>query len=400
MPPADDPRTRERLRLAARMDAIQPFHVMEIQRRAFELEAGGRRVIHMEIGQPDFPAPPPVVDAAIAALKREPMGYTDALGIRPLREAIARFYADRYGLTIAAERIMITAGASGAFLIAMGALIGPGDEVLMPDPCYPCNRHFVRMFEGDATTIPADAGGNYQLSLADVRRHWGARTRGVMLASPSNPTGTVVPLETLRAILAETEARSGFALVDEIYQGLTYDGAHLPTALGLSDRVFVVNSFSKYFCMTGWRLGWLVAPAEYVREIERLAQNAFICVSAPAQHAALAAFSPASIAILEERRAEFRRRRDFLVPALRSLGFSVPLMPQGAFYVYAGCERLAEDSEAFAWRVLEEAGVAITPGIDFGEHRARSHVRFAYTRSLADIEEGVERLARLLGRAR
>jgi aspartate/methionine/tyrosine aminotransferase len=396
MLPADPCQTGERLRLATRMEAIEPFHVMEIQRRAFELEAGGRRIVHMEIGQPDFPAPEPVVEAAIAALRREPMGYTDALGIRPLREAIARFYADRYGVTVAPERVMVTAGASGAFLVAMGALISPGDEVLMPDPCYPCNRHFVRLFEGVARTIPADEVGHYQLSPADVRQHWGPRTRGVMLASPSNPTGTVVPLGALRTIVAETEARGGFALVDEIYQGLTYDGPHLPTALGLSDRAFVVNSFSKYFCMTGWRLGWLVASPEHVREMERLAQNAFICVSAPAQHAALAAFSPATIAILEERRAEFQRRRDFLVPALRSLGFSVPLMPQGAFYVYAGCERFADDSEAFAWRVLEEAGVAITPGIDFGEHRARAHVRFAYTRSLADIEEGVERLARLL----
>jgi aspartate/methionine/tyrosine aminotransferase len=400
MPAADDPAMRERVRLAARMDAIEPFHVMEIQRRAFELEAGGRRIVHMEIGQPDFPAPQPVVDAAIAALRREPMGYTDALGIRPLREAIAQFYADRYRLTVAPERVVVTAGASGAFLIAMGALIGPRDEVLMPDPCYPCNRHFVRMFEGEAKTIPVDEHAHYQLSLADVRRHWGPRTRGVMLASPSNPTGTIVPPDVLRAILAESDARAGFALVDEIYQGLTYDGPHLPTALGFSDRAFVVNSFSKYFCMTGWRLGWMVAPAEYVREMERLAQNAFICVSAPAQHAALAAFSPATIGILEERRAEFQRRRDFLVPALRSLGFSVPLMPQGAFYVYAGCERFAEDSEAFAWRVLEEAGVAITPGVDFGEHRARSHVRFAYTRTLADIEEGVERLRRFLRGAR
>jgi aspartate/methionine/tyrosine aminotransferase len=219
-----------------------------------------------------------------------------------------------------------------------------------------------------------------------------------MLASPSNPTGTVVPLDALRAIIAEADARGGFALIDEIYQGLTYDGPHFPTALAFSDRVFVVNSFSKYFCMTGWRLGWFVAPAEYVREMERLAQNAFICVSAPAQYAALAAFAPETIGILEERRAEFQRRRDFLVPALRTLGFSVPLMPEGAFYVYAGCERFAADSEAFAWRVLEEAGVAITPGVDFGAHRARTHVRFAYTRSLADLEAGVERLARLVAR--
>jgi aspartate/methionine/tyrosine aminotransferase len=399
MLPADEVPTRARVQLAARMAAIEPFHVMEIQRRAFELEAGGRRIVHMEIGQPDFAAPQPVVEAAIAALRREPMGYTDALGIRPLREAIAQFYADRYRLRVASERIIVTAGASGAFLLAMGSLIGPGDEVLMPDPCYPCNRHFVRMFEGEARTIPAGPDAHYQLSLAEVKHHWGPRTRGVMLASPSNPTGTVVPLDALRAILAECDARGGFALVDEIYQGLTYDGPHLPTALGFSDRVFVVNSFSKYFCMTGWRLGWLVAPAEYVREMERFAQNAFICVSAPAQHAALAAFAPATIEILEERRAEFQRRRDFLVPALRSLGFSVPVMPEGAFYVYAGCERFAADSEAFAWRVLEEAGVAITPGIDFGEHRSRSHVRFAYTRALADIEEGVERLARLLHRA-
>jgi aspartate/methionine/tyrosine aminotransferase len=389
----------ERTRLAARMAAIEPFHVMEIQRRAFALEAGGRRVIHMEIGQPDFPAPEPVVEAAIAALRREPMGYTDALGTRALREAIAGFYADRQGLAVAPERIVVTAGASGAFLVAMGALVGPGDEVLMPDPCYPCNRHFVRMFEGEAKTIPVGPAARYQLSANDVRDHWGPATRGVMLASPSNPTGSTVPAEALRAIVAECETRGGFALVDEIYQGLAYDGPQLPSALGISDRVLAANSFSKYFCMTGWRLGWLVAPADCVREMERFAQNAFICVSAPAQHAALAAFAPATIAILEERRAEFRRRRDFLVPALRSLGFSVPLTPEGAFYVYAGCERLAADSEAFAWRALEEAGVAITPGLDFGAHGARSHVRFAYTRALADLEEGVERLARLIGRS-
>ena len=400
MPSAVAAADLERVRLAGRMAAIEPFHVMEIQRRAFALEAAGRRVIHMEIGQPDFPAPQPVVAAAIAALEREPMGYTDALGIRPLREAITRFYADRHGLEIAPERIIVTAGASGAFLLAMGSLVDPGDEVLMPDPCYPCNRHFVRMFEGAAKTIPADDRARYQLALADVRAHWGPATRGVMLASPSNPTGTVVPAETLRAIVAECESRGGFAIVDEIYQGLTYDGARFPSALAFSDRVFVVNSFSKYFCMTGWRLGWLVAPADYVREMERFAQNAFICVSTPAQHAALVAFAPATIAILEERRAEFQRRRDFLVPALRSLGFSVPLMPEGAFYVYAGCERLAEDGEAFAWRALEEAGVAITPGIDFGSYRARTHVRFAYTRSLPDLEEGVERLAQWLARSR
>jgi len=385
--------------LAARMAAIEPFHVMEVQRRAFELEAQGRRVIHMEIGQPDFPAPAPVLEAATEALRREPMGYTASLGLPALREALSGFYAERYRVTVAPERIIVTAGASGAFMIATGSLIDPGDEVLMPDPCYPCNRHFVRMFEGVARTIPVDERSHYQLAAKQLRENWGGRTRGVVLASPSNPTGTVIPAGELGSILAEVERRGGFTLLDEIYQGLTYDGPHHPTALALSDSLFVVNSFSKYFCMTGWRLGWLVAPADYVREMERFAQNAFISVSTPAQHAALAAFRPATLEILEQRRAEFQRRRDFLVPALRSLGFAVPLTPEGAFYVYAGCARFTDDSQTFAMRVLEDAGVAITPGIDFGAHRARLYVRFAYTRSLADLEEGVERMARYLPRA-
>jgi aspartate/methionine/tyrosine aminotransferase len=252
------------------------------------------------------------------------------------------------------------------------------------------------MFEGSAITVPSDEHTRYQLSAEDVQRHWTAHTRGVVLASPSNPTGTMVPPDALRAILAEVRRRDGIAIVDEIYQGLSYGARARPTALGVSDDVLVVNSFSKYFSMTGWRLGWLVAPSDYVAEMERFAQNAFISVSAPAQYAALAAFRPETIAILEERRDEFQRRRDFLVPALRALGFEVPLMPEGAFYVYAGCARFSDDSEAFALRLLEETGVAITPGIDFGVHRARTHVRFAYTRSLGELEEGVERLARFL----
>jgi aspartate/methionine/tyrosine aminotransferase len=395
---APRPLRHEHLRLAARMHEIEPFHVMEIGRRAEALERAGRHIVHMEIGQPDFPAPPQVIEAAVTALRAKPLGYTAALGTPALREAIARFYADRYRIDIAPERIAVTSGASGAFLIAMGALVDPGDEWLMPDPCYPCNRHFVRMFEGIAKTIASGPARHYQLDREDVARHWSERTRGVMLASPSNPTGTVVPGRALEEIVAEVRARHGHTLVDEIYQGLTYGGPHHPTALGLGEDLFVVNSFSKYFNMTGWRLGWLVAPADYVREIERLAQNAYICPSAPAQAAALAAFRPDTIAVLEERRAEFQRRRDFLVPALRDLGFEVPLMPEGAFYVYADCSRLTSDSERFAMEVLEKAGVAITPGRDFGTHRASLHVRFAYTRSMNDLEEGIERLARLLGR--
>lgn len=384
------------VRLAARMAEIEPFHVMEIQRRALELEAAGRHIIHMEIGQPDFSAPQPVIDAAIAALKRDPMGYAASLGLPALRAAIARFYGERYGVDVDPQRVIVTAGASGAFIITLGALIEPGDEILMPDPCYPCNRHFVRLFEGVARAVPVDERTHYQLGLAEVQENWGPRTRGVLLASPSNPTGTIVPTDTLAAIVDWVHGRGGFVLVDEIYHELVY-GDPLPTALALSNEVFLVNSFSKYFCMTGWRLGWIVAPERYVRGLERLAQNAFICAPVPSQHAALAAFAPDTIAILEERRREFQRRRDFLVPALRNLGFRVPITPEGAFYVYAGMERFGSDSHALAHRVIEEAGVAITPGVDFGANLPEQYVRFAYTRGMDELREGVARLGRLLG---
>jgi aspartate/methionine/tyrosine aminotransferase len=351
----------------------------------------------MEIGQPDFAAPPAVIEAAIRAMRGRSLGYTAALGIPELRDAISGFYQGRYGVDIPAERIVVTAGASGAFLLALGTLVDPGDEVLMPDPCYPCNRHFVRLFEGRARMVAVDERQSYQLSVSDVRREWQGRVRGVMLASPSNPTGTTIPTDELRGILAFAAAKTGYAVVDEIYHGLTY-GDPPPTALGFSDRIFVVNSFSKYFSMTGWRLGWLVVPQGYVREIEKLAQNAYICASAPAQYAALAAFRPETLVLLESQRAEFQRRRDFMVHALRKLGFRIPVIPQGAFYIYAGCETFSNDSSAFALRLLDEAGVAITPGVDFGSNRPERHVRIAYTRSMGELEEGIRRIAGLVGR--
>ncbi|HMH16675.1 MAG TPA: pyridoxal phosphate-dependent aminotransferase [Burkholderiales bacterium] len=387
------------LMLAARMADIEPFHVMDVQNRAHALEATGRRIVHMEIGQPDFPAPPLVADAAIEAIRKRRLGYTASIGIPELRQAISDYYRERLGVTVPSSRIVVTAGASGAFLLTLGALVDPGDEVLMPDPCYPCNRHFVRLFEGRPRAIPVDENQHYQLAASDIRSHWSQRTCGVLLASPSNPTGTMIPREELRAMVDTVRQAGGFVVVDEIYQGLVYDG-EASTVLALADDVFVVNSFSKYFNMTGWRLGWIVAPETYVREIEKLAQNAFICPSAPAQYAALAAFRPETLAVLEERRQEFRRRRDYMVPALRNLGFRIPVMPQGAFYIYAGCESFCSDSAQFALRVLEEAGVAITPGLDFGSNRPEHHVRFAYTRSLEDLKEGVESLARMLSGSR
>ena len=380
------------------MANIAPFHVMEIQERASRLEAQGRRIIHMEIGQPDFGAPPQVVDAAIAALRSLPLGYTSALGIPALREAIAAHYREKFRTTVAAETIVVAPGASGAFLLLLGILINPGDEVLMPDPGYPCNRHFVRLFDGVPVAIPVGPQQQYQLTLADIQAAWVPRTRGVLLATPSNPTGTLVPPAELAAIAAWLAGKGGFLIVDEIYQGLTYD-APPHTAMALAaENVFVVNSFSKYFCMTGWRLGWLVAPSNYMRDIEKLAQNIFICPSVPAQYAALAAFRPDTIAVLESRRLEFLQRRAFMLPALRDLGFVVASEPGGAFYIYADCSSVGMDSAELAHRALEEAGVAITPGLDFGIHGAARHVRFAYTRSIEDLAEGLQRLRRLLRR--
>jgi len=381
-------------RLAGRMASIEPFHVMDVQARAHALEAQGRRIVHMEIGQPDFGAPPQVAEAAIAAIGARRLGYTASAGLPELREAIARYYRDRLGAHVPAERVVVTTGASGALLLALGVLVDPGDEVLMPDPCYPCNRHFVRLFDAVPRTLAVDERQSYQLSAADVRSAWTGATRCVMLASPSNPTGTLIESEALRGIIDEARRSGGTVIVDEIYQGLVY-GRRPATALAIADDVFVVASFSKYFNMTGWRLGWIVAPEPYVREIEKLAQNVAICPPAPSQHAALAAFRPDTLALLEERRAEFERRRDFMVPALRRLGFRVPIVPEGAFYIYAGCERFG-DSWTLALDLLERAGVAITPGIDFGTNRPGSHVRFAYTRALPDLEEGVAAIARAL----
>jgi aspartate/methionine/tyrosine aminotransferase len=289
----------------------------------------------------------------------------------------------------------VTAGASGALLVATGILVNPGDEILMPDPSYPCNRHFVRFFEGSVKSIPVGPQTRYQLTRDLIEANWSEKTRGALIASPSNPTGTMIAPAELQAIVEAVHARGGVLIVDEIYQGLTY-ASEFASALAYSDRIFVVNSFSKYFSMTGWRLGWLVVPEEFVREVETFAQNAFICPSAPAQYAGIAAFAPGTTAILEERRAEFKRRRDFLLPALRDLGFSIPVTPEGAFYIYAGIERFAPDSAEFALDLLDRAGVAITPGKDFGANQAERYVRFAYTRSMADLEEGVRRLGKYL----
>ncbi|CAG4890109.1 pyridoxal phosphate-dependent aminotransferase [Paraburkholderia saeva] len=389
------------VRLAARVDAIQPFYVMELAKEAALLERQGRDIIHMGIGEPDFTAPEPVIEAATRALRRGVTQYTNALGLPALREAIAAHYQRMYGITVDPARIVVTAGASAALLLACAALVDRDDEVLMPDPSYPCNRHFVAAAEGKAVLVPSGPAERFQLTAADVERLWNDRTRGVLLASPSNPTGTSIEPAELERIVKTVRARGGFTIVDEIYQGLSYDAPPV-SALSFGDDVITVNSFSKYFNMTGWRLGWLVVPPAMVGAFEKLAQNLFICASALAQHAALACFEPDTISIYEGRRLEFKRRRDFIAPALESLGFSVPVMPDGAFYVYADCTHVAHpaagDSAALTRAMLHDAGVVLVPGMDFGSHAPHTYIRLSYATAYAKLEEAVERLGGLFGR--
>jgi aspartate/methionine/tyrosine aminotransferase len=345
----------------------------------------------MGIGEPDFSVAQPVSDAASAAIAAGKTRYTHATGLPELREAISQHYQTAYGISVPASRIIITAGASGALLLACAALVEAGSEVLMPDPCYPCNRHFVSAFEGSPQLIPSGPAERFQLSAALVKQHWGANTRGVLLASPSNPTGTTIETTELAQIVDLVRERQGFTLVDEIYQGLTYDAAPY-SALALGEDVIVINSFSKYFNMTGWRLGWLVVPPTLLPAIEKLAQNMFICASSIAQHAALACFTPESLAIFEARKAEFHRRRDYIVPALRDLGFQIPVTPDGAFYVYADCSAFSNDADAFTKDILNKTGVVMVPGLDFGSHTAGHYIRVSYSTSMSQLEEAVSRL--------
>ena len=363
---------------------------MDVLSRAHALEARGRRVVHMEIGEPDFTAPEPVVEAGVRALREGLTAYTATLGLPALREAIARHYEEKFSRKIEPGRIAITLGASGALLTVVALYVDPGDEVLVPDPGYPGYRHFVRAFEGVARSLPVSPACGFQPTLELVREAWGPRTKALLLGSPSNPTGTLISRNELARIAAFVAERGGVLLVDEIYQGLVY-GERPWSALGLPGEVVVINSFSKYFCMTGWRLGWVVLPAGAVREFEKLAQHLFISAPTAAQHAAVAAFSSRSLSILERRREEFAARRDFLVPALKSAGLAVPAEPKGAFYVYADC---GGDCRAFTRDLLEREAVAATPGIDFGANGTGRFVRFAYTRSLAELEEGAARIRR------
>jgi aspartate/methionine/tyrosine aminotransferase len=393
------------MHISSRAQNIEPFYVMEVAKAASALAAqvahSDAPMVFLNIGEPDFTAPPLVQAAAEQAIRDGVTQYTAATGLPALRERISAWYASRFGVQVAPERIVVTAGASAALHLACLALIEPGDEVLMPDPSYPCNRHFVSAAEGKAVLLETSADERYQLSAAKVEAAWGPRTRGVLLASPSNPTGTSIHPDELRRIHAVVQAKGGITMIDEIYLALSHDDQFGHTALALDDQVISINSFSKYFNMTGWRLGWMVVPQDLVPVIERLAQNLFICPSTIAQHAALACFEPESIALYEARRAEFKARRDYFIPALRDLGFSIPVEPDGAFYVWADCSELCarlglQSSWEFAFEVMNRAHVAITPGRDFGTAQTAQFVRFSTASSMQQLETAIQRLRAML----
>lgn len=386
---------RERA-FSSRASAIAPFEVMEVLRRAQELEAAGHDVIHLEVGEPDFPTPEPIVRRAQAALADEPMMYTPALGLGTLREGVAGHYDAVFGVDVDPERVVITSGSSAALLMALGLVLDTGDEVLIGDPGYPCNRHFVTFVGGRPRLVPTDASTGYQVNTDILREAWGPATRAVITASPSNPTGTSIADDDMEAIVALCHERGAELIADEIYQGLTY-GNPPRTILRHTDDAFVVNSFSKYFQMTGWRIGWVVLPKDAVREIEKLAQNLYICPPTIAQHAALAAFDDDTTAILEERRIELGERRDALLAALPTIGFQVRAVPDGAFYIYCDVSAVTDDSFTFAARILERAHVAITPGRDFGVAAPERHVRIAYSQPIPRLHEAVERIGRIVG---
>ena len=393
------------MQISQRAQNIEPFYVMEVAKAASEMARKfaltDTPMVFLNIGEPDFTAPAMVQVAAHHAIQRGNSQYTPATGLPELRERISAWYSTRFRVNVPASRIVVTAGASAALQLACLALINAGDEVLMPDPSYPCNRHFVSAADGRAVLLPTTAEQRFQLSADQVQAAWGPLTRGVLLASPSNPTGSSIDPAELRRIHGVVKSHGGITMVDEIYLPLSYDARFGQTALAMDDNIISINSFSKYFNMTGWRLGWLVVPEPLVPVIERLAQNLFICPSTIAQHAALACFEPDSIALYEARRAEFKARRDYFVPALQSLGLDVPVVPDGAFYAWADCSAVCarlgiKDSWDFAFAVMEQAHVAVTPGRDFGTDQTAKFIRFSTASSMEQLQTAIARLQKML----
>jgi len=379
------------MQIAKRMEVITPFYVMELLRRAKQLEAEGRDIIHMEIGEPALPTPELITQAGIEYISQGQVKYTPAAGLLELRQKISDFYWQRYQVKVSAERIFITPGASGAFSLALGVSINENDEVLLSDPCYPCNQNFIRLFSGAVKKIPVYAETAYQISAELLEQYWSDNTCAAVVASPSNPTGTIIDRTEFQRLIELIEAKQGTLFSDEIYHGLVYEEG-VASALEFSDQVFVINSFSKFFGMTGWRAGWLVVPEQFIEATEKLAQNIFISTASHSQYAALAAFEEQTLQELEIRRQGFAEKRDFLYAELIRLGFKIPVKPAGAFYIYADCSVFTDNSQQFAEQLLEEIGVAVTPGKDFGENESGKYIRFAYTSTKERIAEAMQRL--------
>ena len=388
------------MRLASRIGNIQPFYVMECAKRADEIARsavcdpaqGGRHMIYLNIGEPDFGASEAVREAATRFTAAGRIPYTHANGLRALRQRVSDWYRNTQRLDIDPDRIVITAGASAALQLACLALFQAGDEVLMPDPSYPCNRHFVAAVDATPVLIPSTAAERFQLSLERLSQRWTGRSRGVLLASPSNPTGTSIAPDELARIHAFVRERGGVTLVDEIYQPLSYDDRYARSALALGEDVVSINSFSKYFGMTGWRLGWLVLPQALITPVEKLAQNLYICPSTIAQQAALACFEPESLTEYERRREELRRRRDLVVPALQAMGLPVPVVPDGAFYAWADASGTGLGSWDLCMDLMQHAQVALTPGRDFGPAFGERFLRLSFASGMDDLRDALARI--------
>ena len=374
---------------------IKPFHVMDILARCKEMESQGVDVIHMEIGEPDFSTPQPIIDAGIEALKNNSTHYTSAIGMYELRKSISRYYQNKFSASVSEKQIIITPGASGALQLVLLHVMQCKKSIMVCDPTYPCNANVAKLLGGNVLAVPVCEDSQYQLTLELVKSHWQEDVAAVMVSSPSNPTGTICGRKQLIEIADFLKSKNAYLIVDEIYQGLTYNIAD-ETVASARDNIFVLNSFSKYFGMTGWRIGWLCAPRNNVLQLDAIAQNTYLASSTIAQHAALAAFNDESIRILEERRKAFMLRRDILCQSLADLNINIRIIPQGAFYVYADISKYSDDSFAFCKQLLEKTGLAITPGCDFGKVNAEHYVRFAYTTSEHRIREGMSRLESFL----
>jgi aspartate/methionine/tyrosine aminotransferase len=383
------------MKFSLRANQISPFIAMEFAQKAQILEANGINIIKLGLGEPDFGPTPQFVEALKNALQQPAMPYTNALGLWELREKIASFYKDMHNIEISPARIIITSGASAALLLVTAALVDNGDEVLIGDPSYPCNRQFMLGFGANVKLVPTNVQSKFQVDLQSIQKYWGENTQGLLIATPSNPTGTAIDYDELCAICDFAKSKNAWRIIDEIYLNLSdkdINGNVAKSILAHDDGAIIINSFSKYFGMTGYRLGWCVVPEEMVPIVEKLSQNYYICAPTPAQIAAIACFSPQSIEICEQRRVELKKRRDFVLKRLAQIGINVPCPPDGAFYVYMDISNTNMSAMEFCQNALEIANVSLTPGEDFGHNDAHKYVRLSYASSMNDLRDGLLRI--------